>query len=368
MGDESSSSSTGGSGGSGGNGGSGGEGGSGPFDPAFMLGADISSVQELDVSFVDTDDETKNIFQLLKNHGFNTIRLRTFVDPSAPYGYASSANGCSGLDESFGDRDHVVAFGKRIKDAKMGFLLDFHYSDTWADPGNQIIPEAWRGADSIDELAELMRDYTIDVISTAVEAGARPDMVQIGNEITPGILVHVPGPDTDCWGNNPKLAPINGSIGHWDNLAELLKAGIDGVHSVDPTIKIMLHIANTADVLGIKWWVDSARERGVEFDVLGLSCYTIWQGPPAVWEDTLDELAKSYDDLDFVIAEYDAERTEANLIVKNLPNGRGLGSFIWEPTQPGGSTPSLFIREGDQLRANPSAFAEYDALQSELGL
>src|SRR5690606_14117309 len=125
-------------------------GGSGGFEAAFMLGADISSVPESNVSFIDTDGETKSIFELLKNHGFNTIRLRTFVDPSAPYGYASSANGCAGLSEPFGDRDHVVAFAKQVKDAGMGFLLNFHYSDVWADPGNQIIPEAWRDVDTID--------------------------------------------------------------------------------------------------------------------------------------------------------------------------------------------------------------------------
>lgn len=121
----------------------------GVFSPPFILGADISSVQESNTTFRDTDGQTKSIFALLKNHGFNYIRLKTFVDPNAPYGYASSANGCAGLSEPYGDRDHVVAYGKQAKAAGMGFLLNFHYSDVWADPGNQIIPERWRGASSI---------------------------------------------------------------------------------------------------------------------------------------------------------------------------------------------------------------------------
>ncbi|HLV67254.1 MAG TPA: glycosyl hydrolase 53 family protein, partial [Polyangiaceae bacterium] len=127
--------------------------GGGVFQVPFILGADISSVQESKMTFRDTDGQTKDIFALLKNHGFNYIRLKTFVDPMSPYGYASKANGCAGLSEAFGDRDHVVAFGKEAKDAGMGFLLDFYYSDVWADPGNQIISEAWRGASTITELA-----------------------------------------------------------------------------------------------------------------------------------------------------------------------------------------------------------------------
>ncbi len=345
-----------------------GSGGSDIFDPPFMLGADISSVQELNVEFIDTDGRSKSIFELLKSHGFNTIRLRTFVDPHAEYGYASRANGCAGFDEPYGDRDHVVAFGKQIKQAGMGFLLNFHYSDVWADPGNQIIPEAWRDADSIEALAQLMKEYTIDVVSTAIAAGARPDIVQVGNEITPGILAHVPGPDTDCWGNYPVLAPIHGSTANWDNLATLLIAGIEGVREVDPTIKIMLHLENTDDVEGVEWWVDSALSRGVEFDVLGLSCYTTWQGPPAVWEATFEKLAETYAELEFVIAEYNPERTAANLVIKNLPDGRGLGTFIWEPTQSGSWGSALFEPESDGLHARPEAFAEFDALLPQLGL
>lgn len=333
-----------------------------------MLGADISSVQEANATFIDTDGETKSIFELLKNHGFNYIRIKTFVDPSAAYGYASTENGCAGLSEPYGDKDHVVEFGQEIKAADMGFLLDFHYSDVWADPGNQIIPEAWRGASSIGELADYVQEYTADVIATAVGAGARPDMVQIGNEITPGMLMHVPGTDTDCWGNNPAAAPVGGGTSNWDNLATLLQAGIAGVREVDPSIRIMLHVENTDDLDGVEWWVKNALDRGVEFDVLGLSCYTEFQGPPSVWEETFTSLAGQFPDLEFVIAEYNPSRTEANVIMKGLPDGRGLGTFFWEPTRSGEWGPSMFTWNGQTATANPADFEEYDALLPALGL
>jgi arabinogalactan endo-1,4-beta-galactosidase len=351
-------------------GGAGAGGGGSPFEPVFILGADISSVQEGQATFRDTDGETKSIFALLKNHGFNYIRLKTFVDPSAPYGYASTANGCAGLSEPFGDRDHVVAYGKLAKDAGMGFLLNFHYSDVWADPGNQIIPEAWRGATSITELATLVKAYTKDVLTTAVAAGARPDMVQVGNETTPGMLAHVPDADTDCWGNNPAAAPpaISGSISNFNNLATLLKAGIEAVREVDPKIQVMLHLENTDDLDGVKSWVDNALMREVDFDVLGLSCYVAFQGEPSGWQNTFSSLATSYPDLKFAIAEYNPERTQANRIMKNLADGRGLGTFFWEPTRSGEWGDSLFTWQGNTATANSADFEEYDELRSELGL
>ena len=338
------------------------------FKPHFILGADISSVHENDYTFIDTDGQPKSIFELLRTHGFNYLRVKTFVDPSAPHGYASTVGGCSGFPEPFSDRDHVIAFGKQIKAAGMGWLLDFHYSDVWADPGKQIIPEAWRGIDRIEELAERVRAYTHDVLSRAVAAGARPDMVQLGNEITPGMLMHVPGPDTDCWGNQPLAAAVGGSVANWDNLAILLRAAIGAVRQVDPRIQIMLHIENTDDLTGVMWWVDNARRRGLDFDVLGLSCYTAFQGEPAVWERTFQALANAHPDLGFVVAEYNPEPQRANLIMRDLPEGRGLGTFFWEPTRSGVWGEALFIQRGNTLTAKGAEFAQFDNLLPQLGL
>jgi len=338
----------------------------------FILGADISSVQEGvegGARYFDTDNQQKPLLDLLRNHGFNFVRLRTFVNPMAAYGYASGT-GCQAKREAYCDRDHTLEFGRQIKAAGMGLLLDFHYSDTWADPGKQIVPEAWRDAATIGELANRLRTYTTDVVRALVDGGARPDMVQVGNETTPGILIHVPDGDTDCWGNGaaPRSGGVTGSTSNWTNLATLLRAGIDGVRAVDPSIRVALHIENTESVGGVRNWVNNALSRGVQFDVLGLSCYTAYQDQPSVWENTFRTMAAEFPNLSFMIAEYNPERTRANQIMRNLPNGRGLGTFFWEPTQSGAWGPSLFTYSGGAYRANAADFAEFDAIRQSVGL
>ena len=343
----------------------------GGFDGSFILGADISSADEAiedGAVYVDTDGVEKPLLELLDSHGFNYIRLRTFVDPAAEYGYASG-NGCPAKREPYADKEHTVAFARQIKQANMGFLLDFHYSDTWADPGKQVIPEAWRELETIDALAEQVRSYTVDVVAALVDAGARPDMVQVGNEITPGMLIHVPTPATDCYGNGSMVrAGVNGSQSNWDNLAALLRAGVEGVRSVDPTIQIMLHLENTESVEGVSGWVRNALQRGVEFDVLGLSAYEAFQGPSSAWRATLGQLAEAFPELSFAIAEYNPARRLLNDIMRELPDGRGLGTFFWEPTQSGSWGAAMFTREGNRFTANPADFAEYDQMTSDFGL
>ena len=341
------------------------------FDGRFILGADISSADEsIDFGsiFVDTDGVEKSLIALLANHGFNYIRLRTFVNPLAEYGYASGS-GCQQKAEAYDDKDHTIAFAQQVKAAGMGLLLDFHYSDTWADPGKQVIPEAWRGIGSVEALAAQVNAYTVDVVTALVAAGARPDMVQVGNEITPGMLIHVPTDDSDCYGNGSVLNPgVNGSQNDWDNLAALLGAGIDGVRSVDPTIQIMLHIENTESVNGVTSWVENAQQRGVEFDVLGLSAYEAFQGPSTAWRATLGQLAVNFPNLSFAIAEYNPQRRLLNDIMRELPDGRGLGSFFWEPTQSGSWGAAMFTWQGNRATANAEDFAEYDQMRVDFGL
>jgi arabinogalactan endo-1,4-beta-galactosidase len=345
-----------------------------PSAPAlgrFILGADISSVDEAidgGALYVDTDGQQKSLLSLLQNHGFNYIRLRTFVDPSAPYGYASGS-GCTQKAEAYCDEAHTIAFAQQVKAAGMGFLLDFHYSDTWADPGKQVIPAAWRQLGTIDALAEQVRSYTVQVVTDLVAAGARPDMVQVGNEITPGMLIHVPTANTDCYGSNSAVnQTVNGSQNNWDNLAALLRAGITGVRSVDPSIQVMLHIENTESVAGVSGWVRNAQQRGVQFDVLGLSAYEAFQGPSTAWQGTLGQLATTFPALSFAIAEYNPQRRLLNDIMRGLPDGRGRGTFFWEPTQSGEWGTSMFTRQGNRYVANGADFAEYDQMKSDFGL
>jgi arabinogalactan endo-1,4-beta-galactosidase len=339
--------------------------------PKFILGADLSSVDEAidhGSRFADTDGTVKPIFDIVKNHGFNFIRLRTFVNPGEKYGYAYGTGGTCVKTETYCDTNHTVQFAKQVKAAGLGLLLDLHYSDTWADPGNQIIPFAWRGAKSITELASYVRNYTIEVVSALTAAGARPDIVQIGNETTPGMLMHVPSSTTDCWGNNVDPAPIGGSTSNWANLGTLLKTGIDGVKSVDKTIKTMVHLENTKSTSGVVSWVDNAKKQGVSMDIVGLSCYVAFQGAPSVWQNTFSTLASTFSDLSFVIAEYNPERTKAAEVMQSLPNGRGLGTFIWEPTQSGEWGDAVFTWSGNTARAITSDFAEFETIAKNAGI
>jgi arabinogalactan endo-1,4-beta-galactosidase len=329
---------TGGAPGTGGTTGSGVDGGAG-FSASYFIGADITWVQADEARGATYSDGSKrDILQILKDHGFNFIRLRTFVDPKAADGYDKSG---------YGDLAHTLAFGKRIKAAGMGFLLDFHYSDNWADPGKQCVPVAWQGATTIDELAAFVHDYSKDAITQLVAGGARPDMVQVGNEITPGMLLHV----CDSGGQPTGNAKITGSSSNWGNLGALLKAGVKGVKDVDPGIKIMLHIDKCGDKASesagsaLKTstsWIQSAQKQGVSFDVFGESCYQRYQGDPnsvanskATWTSTLGGLAKAFPDLQFVAAEYGPAQREINDVVFGLPGGQGLGTFNWEPTHQG---------------------------------
>jgi len=159
-------------------------------------------------------------------------------------------------------------------------------------------------------------------------AGAEPDMVQIGNEITPGMM-------TDH----------GGSTRDWSQLGRLLKAGIAGVKEVDPKIQVMLHIDKGGDNAATRRWVDAALAQGVQFDILGESCYTRWQGPPSGWKANFDDLVVRYPNLSFLIAEVGFETRESIETMRSLPNSRGLGTVIWEPTA-NGNGQALFDSSG----------------------
>jgi arabinogalactan endo-1,4-beta-galactosidase len=295
---------------------------SGPSNPLYILGADISSVQQAiaaGATYYDDDGTKKDILSLLGAHGFNYIRLRTFVDPTQPAPNPQGGTLPPYSTLAYCDLPHTVAFAEQVKSAGMGLLVDFHYSDTWADPGKRIKPASW-ASDDVPTMAAALHDYTENVISTLVSAGARPDIVQLGTDITPGIEL-TPG------------APM-GSTSNWPQLAQLLNAGISAVHSVDSTIHIMLYLDRCADANASVTWITGAMNNGVAFDVLGESCYTAYQGPPSGWQATFATLVSRFPNLQFVMAQYNADAVdateirEANDIIFRLPNHPGLGTFF----------------------------------------
>ena len=335
-----------------------------PSNPPFILGADITWTQQDQAggaTFVD-NGVTLSILQLLKNHGFNYVRLRTFVDPTQPAPNPAGGTFAPYSSQGFADLTHTVAFGQEIKAAGMGFLLDFHYSDYWADPGKQIKPAAWAN-DDLSTLTTALHDYTLNAIQQLVAAGARPDMVQVGNEITPGMQL-TPG-------------TAFGPTSNWKQLAQLLNAGISAIRQVDPTIKIMLHIDKGGDLNTSTTYINNAISNGVMFDVFGESCYVAFQGQPSGWQTTFSGLAAKFPNLRFVMAEYnsdpanqsDTELRQANDVLFNLPNHQGLGTFFWEPTHHvNGNNPGIFTVTGNVYTPISACIDQYDQMKTAYGL
>jgi len=180
---------------------------------AFAKGADISWLPQMEASgykFYNDAGTEEDCIKILKDHGINAIRLRTFVDPSTdPFsGHCSKAE--------------TVAMAVRAQKSGMRIMIDFHYSDSWADPSKQKKPKAWEGHDFPTLLKDLY-DYTFEVMSALKSAGVTPEWVQVGNEI-PGGMVYP-----------------EGSTANWNQLSQLLNKGYDAIKAVCPTSKVILH-------------------------------------------------------------------------------------------------------------------------------
>ena len=282
-----------------------------------ILGADISFLPQLESRGVRFSDKgaQKDVIEILKDHGFNYIRLRLFVDPSNDSGYAPGKGFC--------DLQHTLQMAKRIKKAGMKFLLDFHYSDTWADPGKQFMPAAWKKLD-FNELAKKVFDYTTNVLQSLKAQGTLPDMVQTGNEINHGIL----------W-------PV-GNVQHLDSLAVLLNAATSAVKKIDPSIITLLHIALGGQNAESEFFIDNMIKRGVSFDIIGESYYPKWHGTLQDLETNLNLLKKKYN-RPVIVAEYSQLKTEVNKIAFTLPGNDLKGTFIWEPLS---TWESVFDKDG----------------------
>jgi beta-galactosidase len=270
-----------------------------------ILGADISFLPQLEdrgMKFYDKDQQ-KDAIEILKEHGFNYIRLRIFNNSSTLKGYSPGKGFC--------DLEHTKQMALRVKKAGLKLLLDFHYSDYWADPQQQFKPSAWEGMD-FKQLTAALKDYTKTVLLALKAQGTLPDMVQIGNEINHGMV----------W--------PEGHIGNPDNLAALIKAGIEGVKEVDPTIIIMLHIALGGQNAESVFWLDNMFARGVDCDIIGLSYYPRWHGTLNDLNYNLNDLIRRYNKFVNVV-EYSHKKGEVNAIAFNLHGNKGTGTFIWEP-------------------------------------
>jgi arabinogalactan endo-1,4-beta-galactosidase len=302
----------------------------------YAIGADVSFLAQAEKQGVVFKDNgvSRPGLQILKDHGYNWVRLRLFHTPT----------------QLPNDLPYTIALAKDAKKLGFKFLLDYHYADDWADPGKQPIPKAWQGK-SQQELAQAVFEYTRDTIVAFSDAGVLPDMVQIGNEVINGML----WPD----GKLPQ---------NWDNFVQLIYAAINGVDAGrgnNTRPKIMIHIDRGADLKRTKEFFDKLHSYDVPYDIIGQSYYPWWHGSLNDLRQNLEFMAREYQkDIIVVEAAYnwqpgnyvnkpapfpespDGQRQfldELNRVVMQTPNGRGKGVFWWEPAVTGALTSRGFF-------------------------
>lgn len=302
-----------------------------PIPSGFTIkGADVSSLQraqDLGQLYYYANGTQGHPLDILQSAGVNYVRLRVWVNPIS--GYNNMAK--------------VVAFAPQVKSRGMKLLIDLHYSDTWADPGKQYKPVAWNG----HTLAQLKTDvynHTFNVCNALKNAGATPDMIQVGNEITPGML----------W-EEGRISNSN-----FANVSALIKEGYNAVKACDSSILVMLHTDRGGDNATARWWYDGVQAQGVNWDVTGLSYYCYWHGTIPTMQSNVADLKSRYNKPVVIVETSYTFSTgngdsEANVISSATPcsgypasltgqanffnavktaiqNAGGAGLFWWEPT------------------------------------
>lgn len=270
-----------------------------------IKGMDVSTLVEEErcgAKYYDSG-EAEDLFEILKRHGVNSVRLRLWNNPYSPEKDGHRPYG-AGTD----DLETVMLLAKRAKQAGMTWLLDFHYSDFWADPGKQYPPKGWENY-TAKELIKAVGDYTRETMQTLKAVGLLPDMVQVGNELTNGCCW--PLGNRDYGRDNPELATLcKGEYYFNPVLKSILVAGIRAVREVSCDSVIMLHLDNGGNNALYRSWFDgyyncTGCEPGLEhedFDVIGLSYYPFWHGNFEALQNNMNDIALRYGK-ELVIAE-----------------------------------------------------------------
>lgn len=259
------------------------------------VGGDISclpSNESKNAQYLDKDGKPiNNLLSFFKEQGkMNAMRVRLFVAPEKYTGQDKDANACQ-------DLEYVKALGKRIKDAGLNFMLDFHYSDTWADPAKQWTPADWAQL-SDSELEAKIYEYTKNCLTELKAAGAEPDMIQTGNEISYGMMWGTNGTDESLL----KKCYINNSA-NWTRFTNLLKQAGKACREVCPQAKIILHTERAADLSVLKNFYSKMKEAQIDYDIIGLSYYPIWHKDIATLEAAINALEQDFPDKDIMIVE-----------------------------------------------------------------
>lgn len=235
----------------------------------FIKGMDLSTLLEMErcgAKYYENGQEI-DVLSFMKKNEVDTIRIRVWNDPKSedgePYGAGNN------------DLDEAIAIGKKVTDAGFGVLLNFHYSDFWADPGKQIKPKAWAGM-GVEELEKAVYDFTLESLTKVLDAGVNITMIQVGNELSNGLL----------W--------PEGQVPNYDNIAKFVSAGIRACRKVNPDIPLMIHLDNGGNNELYRRWFDNYTQRGEDFDYIGLSYYPFWHGSLQQLEDNMNDIAVRY--------------------------------------------------------------------------
>ncbi|MFD0673093.1 arabinogalactan endo-beta-1,4-galactanase [Cohnella sp. GCM10027633] len=303
----------------------------------MLKGMDLSFVDEIEAAggAYYEGEERRDVLAIVQDGGVNSIRLRLWNEPVGGY--------CN--------LERTVEMAKRIKARGLHFLLDFHYSDKWADPANQWKPRAWEAL-SLGELCEAVYGYTADALDALGAAGAMPDMVQVGNEITPGML----------WGDG-RVDGEHDTDAQWDAFVALVKAGVSAVREKAPAAEVMIHIDRGGDWPSTSKFFERFRRHDVDFDVIGQSFYPWWHGTLDDLRTNLEQTALAFGKPIYVVetaypwtltpvegrafivdreeqlhAGYPASADgqaaylrDLLAILRDVPNGLGAGFHWWEP-------------------------------------
>ena len=237
----------------------------------FILGMDASCVPSLEnsgVKYYDHNGTEKDVYQILSENGINYIRVRIWNDP-----YDANGNGYGGGNC---DLANAIAIGQRATKYGLKLLVNFHYSDFWADPGKQAVPKAWKGLD-IDAKSEALYTYTKDCLEQLVAAGVDIGMVQVGNE------------------TNGALCGENGSAPDgWKNITQLMKAGSRAVREVCPDALVAIHFTNPERGGRFENYGKQLQEHRVDYDVFASSYYPYWHGTLSNLTTELNKIADQY--------------------------------------------------------------------------
>ncbi|GAA1634727.1 glycoside hydrolase family 53 protein [Actinoplanes couchii] len=295
-----------------------------------MRGADVSTLQrsvELGQKFYDARGKRDNPYDILRQAGVNYVRLRIWNNPTS--GYSNKAK--------------VLQQARAAKAKGMKLLIDFHYSDTWADPGKQFIPSAWAGHDR-EQLEKDVYDYTYDVCNSLKKQGTTPDSVQIGNEINSGML----------W----PAGQVNNS--DFGPLTKLLNAGYDATKACNRKTGVMVHTALAGNIDAAHWFYDGISAAGAKWDITALSYYCMWHGsldnlatvvgdvkarygkPVVIAETAYPYTTENYDHLenimlseapcDGISATKKGQAQQFAAVQTTAKKAGAIGVFYWEPT------------------------------------